>query len=490
VSFCLTKKSIQLYIIIFLSLLSAQAKALDIIPNLKGFGTQTRAAYGGKNDPIILIVDSLEHRDGNVYDTYRNGVAVKTGTFLACLNYTPPENTGKIILFEVSGTLVGNSYPFNYKVVNQYTTIAGQTAPSPGVTLRNIILTVKTSDVLIQHLRLRIGDDEPGYDPENRGIGITGKDNINNVVFDHCSISWATDENFTVWNNTVWNNSEPKKVENITLSNSIISEGLRYSIHPESVFDKQPHSKGPTIGYYTQNISLIRNLFAHNLDRNPYLRSTKAAIVNNLIYNAKEPAAGIQPKYGPIEVSFVGNVIKPGPDSGSTSGCIAWLVGYNNDFYNNGSGSKIYTKDDITFNCDKYSGEWVGVLDPNNYRHVSGLKVISPPVWPPNLKILNSEDVEKYVLANAGARPFDRDAVDLRIINDVKNGTGRIIDSPKDVGGWPVLAKNKKVLDIPQNPHKDDDGDGYTNLEEWLQKLSGQSKISPPNNFRKKKNGS
>lgn len=464
--------------------MTSQAKALDIIPNLKGFGTQTRAAYGGKNNPIILIVNSLEHKGGSVSDNYRNGVAVKTGSLLACLNYIPPDNTGKIILFEVSGTIVGNSYPFHYKVLNQYTTIAGQTAPSPGVTLRNIVLSVKTSDVFIQHLRFRIGDDQPGYDPENRGIGVTGTDDIMNVVFDHCSISWAIDENFTIWNNTVWNKSEPKKVENITLSNSIISEGLRYSIHPESIKDKKPHSMGPTIGYHTKNISLIRNIFAHNVDRNPYLRSTKAAVVNNLIYNTKEPAGGIQSKYGPVEVSFVGNVIKRGPDSGSTSGCIAWLVGYSNDFYKNGVGSKIYTDDNITFNCDKYSGEWVGVLDPNQYRNVPALKALSPPIWPSDLKTLDSKDVEKHVLANAGARPFDRDEVDIRIINDVKNGTGRIVDSPKKVGGWPVLETNKKVLDIPKNPHKDDDGDGYSNLEEWLHKLSEQSNISPPPNLR------
>jgi pectate lyase len=481
VNYCLKKKYINLFVIIFMILSGFHAKAFDIIPNLKGFGNKTRAAYGGNDDPVILIVTNLEHKWGSLKDDFRGGVPVKTGTLLACLSYTPPENTGKIILFEVSGTIAATTEPFSYNVKHRYTVIAGQTAPSPGITLKNIKFGVQVSDVLIQHLRIRIGDNQPGYDPENRGVVITGPHNITNVVFDHCSISWGIDENFTVWNDSRWNNSQAYKLENITLSNSIVSEALNNSIHP-----KGPHSMGPTIGYDTQNISLIRNLFAHNHARNPYLRSTKIAVVNNLVYNAKEPPGGIRPVFGPIEASFVGNVIRPGPDSGSTSGCVASFHGWKNDWYNNGVGSKVYTHDNITVNCDRYSGEWVGVQDANNYRQVSGLKALSPPVWPSILKALDSKDVEKYVLANAGARPFDRDEVDIRIINDVKNSTGRIIDSQKDVDGWPVLRQNKRRLDIPLNPHKDNDGDGYTNLEEWLHKLSGQSEISPPNNFRKK----
>ena len=469
-------------VVLFLGSLSCiSSDAISIGPTLQGFGTQTRAAYGSKNEPIILVVTNLSDRNGNLENDFRNGVPVKTGSFLECLNYVPPADTGKIILFEVSGTIVATTEPFGYTVKHSYTTIAGQTAPSPGITLRNICFGVKASDVFVQHLRIRIGDDQPGYDAENRGSGIVGSSDIYNVVFDHCSISWGIDENFTVWNDSRWNNSKAYKLENITLSNSIISEALNNSIHP-----KGPHSMGPTIGYDTQNISLIRNLFAHNHARNPYLRSTKIAVVNNLVYNAKEPPGGIRPVFGPIEASFVGNVIRPGPDSGSTSGCVASFHGWKNDWYNDGVGSKVYTHDNITANCDRYSGEWVGVQDANNYRRVAGIKAVSPPVWPLKLKALPSKDVEKYIIAHAGARPFDRDEVDIRIINDVKNGTGRIIDSQKDVDGWPVLRQSKRRLNIPLNPHKDNDGDGYTNLEEWLHKLSEQSKVFPPNNLRSK----
>jgi hypothetical protein len=481
VDYCSLKKCKHFIVIFSIIFLAVQAKALNIVPDLNGFGTQTRAAYGGSANPIILIVTNLEHRAGHLSNDFRDGVPVKTGSLMDCLNYTPPENTGKIILFEVSGTIAGTIEPFSYNVKHRYTVIAGQTAPSPGITLKNLKFGVQASDVLIQHLRIRIGDSQPGYDAENRGVVIGGSNDITNVVFDHCSISWGIDENFTVWNDSRWNNSKINKLANITLSNSIISEGLNNSIHP-----KGAHSMGPTIGYDTQNISLIRNLFVHNAARNPYLRSTKIAVVNNLVYNAKEPPGGIRPIFGPIEVSFVGNVIRPGPDSGSTSGCVASFHGWENDWYNNGVGSKVYTHDNITVNCDRYSGEWPGVQDAYNYRRVPGIKAVSPPVWPLNLKALSSKDVENYVIAHAGARPFDRDEVDNRVINDVKNSTGRIIDSQKDVGSWPVLRQNTRRLKIPLNPHKDNDGDGYTNLEEWLNKLSGQSKVFPPNNLRTK----
>jgi len=96
----------------------------------------------------------------------------------------------------------------------------------------------------------------------------------------------------------------------------------------------------------------------------------------------------------------------------------------------------------------------------------------SPPTWVAPLTVLPNGSVEAQVLASAGARPADRDLVDVRIVNDVKNGTGQIIDTPSQVGGWPVLSVNTRPLTLPANPNGDDDGDGYTNLEEWLFKFS------------------
>jgi hypothetical protein len=107
--------------------------------------------------------------------------------------------------------------------------------------------------------------------------------------------------------------------------------------------------------------------------------------------------------------------------------------------------------------------EWMGKpITPEKSR------VDEPPILIPGYTVKPSSEVRAFVLANAGARPADRDTVDARIINNVSNRTGDIIASQEDVGGWPELAENRRKLTVPENPSGDDDGDGYTNLEEWL----------------------
>ena len=85
---------------------------------------------------------------------------------------------------------------------------------------------------------------------------------------------------------------------------------------------------------------------------------------------------------------------------------------------------------------------------------------------------MSSQVVKDHVLAIAGARPLDRDDVDRRIIDNIKTGKGRIIDTPSAVGSWPGQEEHKRKLVLPAAPHDDDDGDGYTNLEEWLHTMA------------------
>ena len=99
-------------------------------------------------------------------------------------------------------------------------------------------------------------------------------------------------------------------------------------------------------------------------------------------------------------------------------------------------------------------------------------KVSRPPVVVPGLQIKPADQVREWTLANAGARPADRDPVDTRVIGQVRARNGSIIKSQDDVGGWPDLAANRRELAIPDNPSGDDNGDGYTNLEEWLHKFA------------------
>ena len=134
--------------------------------------------------------------------------------------------------------------------------------------------------------------------------------------------------------------------------------------------------------------------------------------------------------------------------------------------------SRFYFAPDNIFNgkpFDSVAAIWEKhVSMPFEPGVAEACRAIEPPITMPDLKIKPAAEVEAWVLANAGARPADRGPVDARVINEVKNGTGAILASQEDVGGWPALAENRRELTIPGNPSGDHDGDGYTNLEEWL----------------------
>ena len=124
---------------------------------------------------------------------------------------------------------------------------------------------------------------------------------------------------------------------------------------------------------------------------------------------------------------------------------------------------------------------WSDVFGENGIK-IDHLEAVDSPNWIPNLIAQKSNVVKYSVLNNAGARRADGEAVDLRIISDVINGTGRIIDSQDDVGGWPPLANNVRgsgsipELDIPSNPHEIQ-WSGYTKVEEWLHLLAKQVEV-------------
>jgi hypothetical protein len=305
--------------------------------------------------------------------------------------------------------------------------------------------------VLVQHLRIRPGDGPEGPSPSGRdALQIYGS-SVYNVVVDHVSASWGIDENSST--------STAGTRHDITISNSMISEGLNNSLHEEG-----GHSKGLLAGQGTKRISVLRSLFAHNVDRNPYFKGgTSAVFVNNVVYN-----------WGNSKATFFDSFDSSEPDLGSVVGNV-YLYGANTPsgavaikIYDQNSGSRFYVADNRLNRAAPPSNPWS--LVTNNEG--SSVVASAPPVWPTGLTALGSGTVESLVLAYAGARPADRDAVDARLTNGVRTGTGRIIDSPSQVGGWPTLSQNRRPFTLPSNPNSDDDGDGYTNLEEVLHQMA------------------
>jgi hypothetical protein len=419
--------------------------SLSIIPGGVGFGMKTPAGSGpGRSGGAILHVTTLANSG--------------PGSLREALSTEGP----RTVVFDVSGYIPLRKA---IEISEPFITIAGQTAPSPGISLKGAGIRVVTHDVLIQHIRIRIGDDLNGPDPSSRdAIAIVQwpeEDNeVYNVVIDHVSASWAIDENLSTWY---------EGVHDITVTNSIISEGLWESIHPMG-----PHSKGFLVGNGTHRLSVIGNLFAHNDQRNMFVHGdTSTLFVNNLVYNwyGSSPSGGgsvYGSDQGPYYASIVGNAYVRGRDTRPGTDSVAILLDdpfLDEPYFDR---SKIYLKDNQDFST----------LDVPFFGPKKGSKKILvqvPPVWIPSLVIKKSEDVKGFVLPHVGARARDRDNVDLRIIKDVKNGTGRIINSQNEVGGWPELAENIRgsegvpVLSIPSNAIQPS---GYTKLEEWLHRLA------------------
>jgi pectate lyase len=348
----------------------------------------------------------------------------------------------RIVVFEVGGVIDLDRTPL--VIAKPFVTVAGQTAPSPGITVIRGPISIKTHDVVVQHIRVRPGDaGQPrrnGWEPD--GISTAGGDAYN-ITIDHCSISWAIDENLSASGPRL---EGPKATSRkITFSNCIIAEGLSNSTHM-----KGEHSKGSLIHDFCTEIAVIGNLYAHNVERNPYFKAhTTGIIVNNVIYNPGKKAIqlGFSPdewnnsQYTPknCRVSIVGNVMIHGFDSKKDVPLVAHL-------------GDAYMRDNLAFDSD-------GNPAPLLSGKVSKLE--EAPVWSDGLQPLAAKDAISHVVERAGARPRDRDETDKRIIREFQERKGRIIDSQEDVGGYPKGTATARELQAPNH-----------GIEAWLDKLA------------------
>jgi pectate lyase len=419
------------------------SECLPAFPGAEGFGAHTA---GGRLGRVIAVTNTNDSGPGSLREAI--------------------EASGpRIVVFRVGGTIVLLE---DLRILNPFITIAGQTAPGDGIALRGGPLTVRTHDVIIRGLRIRVGADEcpTCTDPEKRDgfrLSQAPGSEVFNVVIDHVSVSWALDEGASTWINDVLGT---RPVHQVTVQWSLIAESLHCSVHPDGC-----HSMGFLVGDHTQNITLHHNLLAHNNDRNPLIQADSVSdLVNNVVYNWGIRATQFHDPQAlglPACANVIGNAFRPGPD---TRRCTDDPSAYRRGITIRSSlstDSKFYLEGNIGPNRPTDTGDQWAVASgdgnacvpvPADYRWPE--PVVTRTVTPHS----PSEAID-LVLAGAGA-VTPRDQLDQLIVESVINETGHIIDSVDQslVGGWPVYA--------PGTPPADSDQDGMPDTWEVQAGLS------------------
>lgn len=368
--------------------------------DIKGWAAATRGGQGGR-----LIKVSNLNADG-------------PGSYREAVEASGP----RTVVFEVGGVIDMAGQHITIK--NPYLTIAGQTAPNPGISIIKAETVIATHDVIIQHLRFRPG--EFGRPKKGGGDqdGISTAAGAYNVIVDHCSLSWATDENLSASGpRFAGNNPEDWRQgtsHNITYSYNLIYEGLSNSVH-----EKGEHSKGSLIHDNTSGVLLYANVYASNRERNALFKGgAQGAMVNNLIFNPGTRAAHYNlldnewgsHAYQTGRVTLVANLYRQGPDTAPGTAL----------FTLRGQGDvELYLKDNLALDRN---GHAVAQTD-NQSKGKAQLISASTPYLPSDIRVYPVTLLEQALPAAVGARPWDRDALDSTLLADMAQGRGKIIDS-------------------------------------------------------------
>ena len=407
-------------------------------PGAEGGGMYTTGGRGGEVIHVTKLTD-----DGSA------------GTLRHAIN----QNKARTIVFDVSGDIILKS---DLKIQYGNLTIAGQTAPGDGICIRGGTVQFdngKIDNVIIRYVRFRLGDESTFL--SDGSDAFWGRYN-KNIIIDHCSLSWSVDEVASFYAN-----------QNFTMQWCIIAESMKTSVHA-----KGNHGYGGIWG--GKNASFHHNLLAHNQSRNAridhpeiygnYLSTHRGHVDyrNNVIYNW-----GDNSTYGGEGGWFniVGNYYKPGPSSRDRK----YFVDANG-YYSSSSTQydyprlyvegNVHTKyPELTTNqkAGIYLHDGTGKGDDANMFQSKLLAIKKDDQTTCYTTTHSAEDAFQQVVAYAGASHV-RDAVDVRVTNDALTGTGSLIDSQSEVGGWAQLKATEEQL----AQVVDTDGDGIPDYYEQL----------------------
>jgi pectate lyase len=403
----------------------------------EGAGAYTRGGRGGK----VLLVTTLDDYDPRTEKPI-------AGSLRAAVKTVGP----RIILFRVAGYI---ELKTDLDVTDPYLTIAGQSAPGEGVCLKNASLKIQAPEVVIRYLRVRPGD------VQRRELDCISCSE-QNLILDHCSASWGIDETISTNGNSA----------NVTVGWCLIAESLNSSVH-----HKGEHGYGSLISGPGE-ITYHHNVYAFHRSRNPRAGDVLLDFRDNIIYGWGDRAG--YSGNDRLRMNYVGNFLYPLAYSKNSG--FAFLPG--------GLSQRIYLENNFhQFSLERTRDNWLMIKPAGGTAPDESIRVLRADHPFPTNTVTDGTARDPYlqILLGAGAVLPARDAIDLRLVNQINQGQGRIINSQADVGGWPPLVTADAAADsdadgMPDeweiqhclDPQKSDsasqdtDRDGYPDLEEFL----------------------
>ena len=419
---------------------------LAAFPGAEGFGTTTTGGRGGR----ILYVTTLADAG--------------PGSLRSALTASGP----RTVLFQVAGTITLND---DIVINAPFLTIAGQSAPGEGVQIRGGMLHIRTHDVVIRYLRLRPGDMLNGSAVQTRDaltINGTDQDDVYHVVIDHCSLLWGPD---------IGGAALLSGIRDSTIQDTIIGEGLYLSNHPEATAAQDGHSLGLNItqltaGSYPTRLTLHHNLLTTADQRMPQVMGGASVdVVNNVVYNW-----GVSPAQGnPRSLNLINNLFIKGP---MTKTLLAWEPRTNAE-HPTLRPDAVYERGTVTEGFTTVRGDPQTVYAAARFVPYS-LRTEQTP-----------QDAYARIVQDVGPTRPARDHVDQRIVDQLRNRTGSFPNGNELV--WPSLAPGPLAVDAdqdgmpdawerdwfgtlsrgsPTDSSGDFDRDGYTDVEEYLNRSS------------------
>jgi len=432
-------------------------KNIPAFPSAEGAGAVTPGGRGGK---VIEVTNLNDSGPGSLREAIE-------------------ANGPRIVVFRVSGIIKLDKV---LAISNPFITIAGQTAPGDGICISGQTTEINTHDVVLRYLRFRRGN------IKDRNDALGGYP-VRNIIIDHCSASWGLDENLSLYRymKKMPDGSQKKTpAENITIQWCISSEAL----------DLYNHAFGATWG--GKNCSFHHNLFACNTGRNPSIGwGDRFDFRNNVLFNWRHRT--VDGGDASSMVNIVANYYKPGPAVNKGASRYRICRPQHLDMYSEAQrDGKWYVADNFVVGNPKVTADnWAGGVQFDDVKSDDQVRALvekvraKAPISSIPITQQSAQEAYELVLAHAGATLPNRDAVDVRIIESVRTGRpafgNGIIDTPADVGGWPEYKSVPAPTDTdhdgmpdeweekfglnpndPSDGAKDKDGDGYTNVEEWL----------------------